>query len=100
MAKLIDLTGQKFGFLTVIEKASPKNRHTMWKCLCDCGKECEVSGEYLKKEAKQVRSCGCQFKKNIKKKQVQEKLDWLLNKKFGKLTVIQRLNQSDVYGTL
>lgn len=29
MAKLIDLTGQKFGLLTVIEKAPAKNRHTM-----------------------------------------------------------------------
>lgn len=29
MAKLIDLTGQKFGFLTVISQAASKNRHTM-----------------------------------------------------------------------
>ena len=29
MAKLIDLTGQKFGLLTVIEKAPSINRHTM-----------------------------------------------------------------------
>ena len=100
MVKLIDLTGQKFGLLTVIEKAPSRNRHTMWKCLCDCGNECEVSGEYLKKDAKQIRSCGCQFKKKIKEKQVQERLDWLLNKRFGRLVVIERLNQSDVYGTL
>ena len=29
MAKLIDLTGQKFGLLTVIVKAPARNRHTM-----------------------------------------------------------------------
>lgn len=29
MAKLIDLTGQKFGLLTVISQAVSKNRHTM-----------------------------------------------------------------------
>ena len=36
MCCLIDLTGKKFGMLTVIEK-SKKNNRTAWKCLCDCG---------------------------------------------------------------
>ena len=42
MGKFVDLTGQKFGRLTVIERAedyvSPKGAHRpKWLCKCDCG---------------------------------------------------------------
>lgn len=37
MPSFIDLTGQKFGKLTVIEKAPSKNGHVYWYCSCDCG---------------------------------------------------------------
>ena len=30
--KALDLTGQKFGYLTAIEKAPSKNGKTYWKC--------------------------------------------------------------------
>ena len=63
MAKLIDLTGQRFDKLIVLEKAPSRKRHTYWKCQCDCGNICEVSGEYLKKK-NLPRSCGCHLKKN------------------------------------
>lgn len=33
--KLIDLSGKKFGRLTVLEKAPSKNKRTMWKCKCN-----------------------------------------------------------------
>ena len=35
----IDLTGQKFGRLLVLEKAKIRQGHTHWRCLCDCGNE-------------------------------------------------------------
>ena len=53
-----DLTGQRFNKLTVIKRViSPNNpnRYT-WKCQCDCGNICYVSGNNLKNG--QV-SCGC-----------------------------------------
>ena len=42
MARLNDLTGLKFGRLTVIERAEDSitkkgNRFTRWLCICDCG---------------------------------------------------------------
>lgn len=37
MGKFIDLTGKKFGMLTVVERAETKYGKTRWKCLCDCG---------------------------------------------------------------
>lgn len=38
MGKLIDLTGQRFGRLTVIERAeNSPNGAAKWVCRCDCG---------------------------------------------------------------
>ena len=53
-----DLTGLKFGRLTVIEQA-PNNRNNkvMWRCLCDCGNETTVIGSRL--VTGRTRSCGC-----------------------------------------
>ncbi len=49
----IDLTGQQFGFLTVIRRAgSIKKRvhgsYATWLCWCTCGKEVEVIGQRLR----------------------------------------------------
>ena len=55
--KLIDLTGFKFGRLTVIERAATVNKHTMWLCKCDCGKEIIVDAYNIK--TGHTLSCGC-----------------------------------------
>lgn len=62
MGKLIDLTGERFGNLTVIERgevtASPSGaRRTHWLCKCDCGNYKEVVSLDLRKGHTQ--SCGC-----------------------------------------
>lgn len=58
---LIDLTGQRFGRLTVIERAeNTRSYYTTrptWRCRCDCGNEAIVIGENLKRGG--TRSCGC-----------------------------------------
>lgn len=58
MSKLIDLTGQRFGRLTVIERAgkTPQGR-AKWKCKCDCGKVVNVTGTNLR--TGETTSCGC-----------------------------------------
>ena len=52
MAKKVDLTGQKFGRLTVIEFAGRmENRRKTtrgWRCVCDCGKEVIVDTNALR----------------------------------------------------
>ena len=65
MAKLQDLTGQKFGRWTVVRRAkdriygsSPK-RLVAWTCICDCGRESEVLAYSLRHKKKPSRSCGC-----------------------------------------
>ncbi len=57
MGKFIDLTGQRFGRLTVIKRIENHNSNTRWLCKCDCGNECYVQGCDLKSEKQ--KSCGC-----------------------------------------
>ena len=57
MGKLEDLTGQRFGRLTVIEHSHSVNYRHYWLCKCDCGKIKTIRGSHLKSGA--IRSCGC-----------------------------------------
>lgn len=58
MAKALNLIGQKFGRLTVIERLeNTKNGKTQWLCECECGNKTSVIGNNLKNE--HVKSCGC-----------------------------------------
>ena len=83
MGKFKDLTGQKFGRLTVIERVGiSKNRSTMWRCKCDCGSFCVVSIRDLK--SGNTRSCGCLSRENSLK------FKNLTGLRFGKLTVVER----------
>lgn len=60
MAKLRDLTGQRFTRLVVIERAENANcGRSMWRCRCDCGNEVCVIGQNLVRG--RSRSCGCWF---------------------------------------
>ena len=52
-----DLVGQKFGYLTVLEDTGKYQGHnTIWKCICECGNICYVSGSNL---GRSIISCGC-----------------------------------------
>ena len=57
MSKLIDLTGQQFGRLTVVQRAETGKRgHALWLCKCACGRETIVSSSSLRRGA--TKSCG------------------------------------------
>lgn len=69
MKKIQDLTGQKFGRLTVLERApnyiTPKGiQRSNWKCQCDCGKIVTVIGTHLRNG--NTKSCGCLQKEKAK----------------------------------
>lgn len=62
--KFIDLTGQKFERLSVInESGRSKSGNIIWNCLCDCGNKITVIGSRLKNG--HTKSCGC-LRKDIK----------------------------------
>lgn len=54
---MIDLIGQKFGRLTVVEFAGVKKNGARWKCVCDCGLTTIATGSNLRKG--NTKSCGC-----------------------------------------
>jgi len=58
--KTIDLTGQKFGRLTVIKKINNDEKYLTWLCKCDCGNEKIVRGDSLRGGI--TKSCGCLIK--------------------------------------
>lgn len=54
-----DLTGKKFYFLTVVERAYvPGEKRTMWSCKCDCGNENVIVCTGGLKNGNN-KSCGC-----------------------------------------
>jgi hypothetical protein len=52
-----DLTGQRFGKLTVVNLHETKNAECKWLCKCDCGKTSIVVSAHLM--SCHTRSCGC-----------------------------------------
>lgn len=83
--KYLNLVGQKFGKLLVIEKAeTDKNGHRYFVCQCECGNIVKVSGSNLIE--KKTNSCGCLHKQIISNLFTKD----LTGQVFGKLTVIKR----------
>jgi hypothetical protein len=58
----LDLTGQRFGHLTVIRLARMRNHRCVWLCQCDCGKKKEILGASLRYGS--AKSCACRQLEN------------------------------------
>lgn len=54
---LKDMTGKKFGLLTVTGFDCMKNGQAYWKCKCECGNIVSVRGGHLRDG--NAKSCGC-----------------------------------------
>jgi len=67
MGKVIDLTGQQFGRLTVIKRVeNDKYDRTQWLCKCDCGHNIITKSYYLR--SGDTQSCGCLKKELVSKR--------------------------------
>lgn len=84
MPKRIDLTGQRFGRLTVVCEAGRDDRQqVVWKCVCDCGAETYSTTGTLRRGNK--KSCGCEqggFRDHT-------------GERFGMLTAIRCIGRGD-----
>ena len=90
----IDLTGEKFGRLTVIKESYvDKKRERVWECQCDCGNITYVTTHSLMHGV--TKSCGCLVKENGKKIKEQRSLD-LTGQKYGRLTVIEKSDKKNI----
>ena len=54
---LIDITGQRFGRLVVLERCGTVHGQALWLCKCDCGNEARIRGSCLRRG--ESKSCGC-----------------------------------------
>lgn len=81
-----DLSGMRFGKLTVLEfdgyKQEKYHRIAYWKCKCDCGNIKSIRAMQLTNNG--VKSCGCLWHEGKEKQDI-------VGKKFGKLTAIKKV---------
>lgn len=66
MGAFIDLTGETFGYLKVINRAENHKKQTVWRCKCRCGNVVDVQVGHLR--GGKIVSCGCYRKTNSKEK--------------------------------
>ena len=85
MGKIKDLTGQRFGRLTVIKMVGKDSiGKILWLCQCDCGEECIIRGNSLR--TGNTTSCGCYNKQRTRETNLID----LTGQNFGKWTVIKK----------
>lgn len=92
----VDLTGKKFGLLTVLKRddnyISPSgHQNTKWLCQCECGNIVSICRTGL--TSGEAKSCGC-----LKSKLTSERcLKDLTGETFGNLTVIKIHNKRQIH---
>ena len=98
---MANLIGKKFNRLLVLEKTDQREGGSIvWKCLCDCGKECFASTRGLNSGNK--KSCGClndDRRAERFKKYNNENREDIIGNKYGKLTVLEITNKKSENGT-
>lgn len=91
-----DLTGKRFGKLTVIENTGmTEQKYRIWRCRCDCGGEIMASTKQLKSGV--IRDCGCVPKTNARNGRVAEDLT---GQRFGRLTALRPTERRDRKGSV
>lgn len=101
MSKIIDLTGQKFGRLTVLHKDTERitKSGSYWICQCECGKQKSVKSSSLRRG--EIISCGCYRTERIMAtKEAKGLVDNLIGQRFGFLTVIEKDIQKGAGGAI
>ena len=96
MPQIIDLTGKKFGRLTVVElhKERSKYGQAQWICRCDCGGTSTVVGWSLRKGY--TKSCKCLHREMTSIKRLKD----LSNQRFGRLTAISIHPEKSRHGAI
>lgn len=91
MSQKRDLTGKRFGRLTVMEETGKRESgYCVWRCRCDCGNEIQVSSRQLYRGT--VTNCGCIPKTTARKGAVAEDLTGRI---YGQLTVMYRVENKN-----
>jgi len=78
----LDLVGQRFGRLTVVNFDKKINKKYFWNCICDCGEKIIRPGQSL--ISGQTQSCGCLQKERAHETHFKD----LMGRKFSRIKVI------------
>ncbi|MFC6274876.1 alcohol dehydrogenase [Levilactobacillus tangyuanensis] len=90
--RLLDLSGQQFGRLTVIRRdGTAKNGNATWLCKCSCGNLVTVDSYRLRHGI--TVSCGC-YRRDISKERLTK--DPRTRKQIGNATNLPLVNGSNV----
>lgn len=93
MGKFVDLTGQKFGRWTVIERDFSKlSTRVYWKCQCECGTIKSVLSQGLKNGTS--KSCGCWNKERDRNYARPGKIVDMKNKVINNIKVLEQDNET------
>ena len=94
MSKVVDMTNQKYGLLTVIKRGeNDKFGKAQWWCQCECGSPIKlISGAALRRGL--VTSCGCNRQKKLKEYNDTKVTDETGNV-YGYLTVLRRIENKE-----
>ncbi len=86
-----NIIGNKYGKLTVIKELEERDKYNqrIYLCKCDCGNEKIVRRTNL--ITGHTKSCGCI------KKRPRKDTDTIIGNKYGKLTVLEELEERDKY---
>lgn len=86
-----NLTGMKFGKLTVIDENKERNikGKVFWNCICECGNKSVVAASNLTNGHSQ--SCGCVTRQNA-----HGRYEDLSGQIFGRLTVIEKIGTKEL----
>lgn len=94
-----DLTGKKFGMLTVLEETGQKDKcgSYIWKCQCSCENHtiCYKTAKVLGSKTG-VRSCGCLGPKKVSEMRKAN----IAGQKFHRLTAIRPIDKCDSDGNI
>ena len=85
-----DLSGEKFGLLTVLSEHERRNNYVYWKCQCECGQTVWVRGTNLSYGT--TKSCGNHTRYNVIHGQTNSRLYRIFH------TMRQRCNNSKAAG--
>jgi len=87
MGKFYDLTGMRFGILTVVSLAGRTNNgQKLWQCKCDCGNTIQKNTSNIILSKTKTLSCGCTNTAPIGGKDH-------TGKKYKKLTALKKLDK-------
>ena len=90
-ARAADLSGRRFGMLTVLALAPSRDGRAMYRCRCDCGGEAVVSGRNLR--GGKTKSCGCLRAQN-------GKIRDLRGQRFSHLTALEPTEKRNGSGSV